>query len=258
MKKIILWFILPSLLLGTVIGLCIPYCLVSGSCPTPLLQVCQHSFWDWFLRIVQVVGSIAVVIVALFKEDWMAYRYTPSLKLETSYDDLTENLVHDGNSDIVDSYRVKLRLANEGKSPANNLRVYVDKIVFRESSKSLTSEDILKEPFAIFLDKGNDTVCLPKYGELSTEWLSMMMVTPKSPVDGAELPPQLSMFIGRSFEVDAEHQSGLLDITFKIVCDGMKPQTNTLRVEWNGKWRSRKSDLVSVFGYEWIDFINKK
>ena len=206
----------------------------------------------------QVVGSIAVVIVALFKEDWMTYRYTPSLKLETSYDDLTENLVHDGNSDIVDSYRVKLRLANEGKSPANNLRVYVDKIVFRESSKSLTSEDILKEPFAIFLDKGNDTVCLPKYGELSTEWLSMMMVTPKSPVDGAELPPQLSMFIGRSFEVDAEHQSGLLDITFKIVCDGMKPQTKTLRVEWNGKWRSRKSDLVSVFGYEWIDFINKK
>ena len=221
MKKIIWWFILPSLLLGTAIGLCIPYCLVSGSCPTLLLQVCQHSFWDWFLRIVQVVGSIAVVIVALFKEDWMAYWYTPSLKLETSYDDLTENLVHDGNSDIVDSYRVKLRLANEGKSPANNLRVYVDKIVFRESSKSLTSEDILKEPFAIFLDKGNDTVCLPKYGELSTEWLSMMMVTPKSPVDGAELPPQLSMFIGRSFEVDAEHQSGLLDITFKIVCDGI-------------------------------------
>ena len=171
---------------------------------------------------------------------------------------MTENLVHDGNSDIVDSYRVKLRLANEGKSPANNLRVYVDKIVFRESSKSLTSEDILKEPFAIFLDKGNDTACLPKYGELSTEWLSMMMVTPKSPVDGSELPPQLSMFIGRSFEVDAEHQSGLLDITFKIVCDGMKPQTKTLRVEWNGKWRSRKSDLVSVLGYEWIDCINKK
>ena len=35
----------------------------------------------------------------------------------------------------------------------------------------------------------------------------------------------------------------------------MKPQTKTLRVEWNGKWRSRKSDLVSVLGYEWIDFI---
>ena len=47
-------------------------------------------------------------------------------------------------------------------------------------------------------------------------------------------------------------------ITFKIVCDGMKQQTKTLRVEWNGKWRSRKSDLVSIFGYEWIDFINKK
>lgn len=253
MKRVLFQFILPSLLLGAFIGLCVPYCLFSSICPEPLLQVCQHSFWDWFLRVLQVVGSIAVVILALFKEDWMAYRYTPSLKLETSYDDLAENLVHYGDSDIVDSYRVKLRLTNEGKSTANNLRVYVDRIVFRESSKSLTSEDILKEPFAIMLDKGNDTVCLPKYGELLTEWLSMMKVTSKSPADGSELPPQLSMFIGRSFGVDAEHQSGLLDITFKMVCDGIKPQTKTLRVQWNGKWRLRKSDLVSVLGYEWIE-----
>ena len=253
MKKIIFGGILPSLLLGVCIGLCVPYCLVSSICPEPLLQVCQHSFWDWFLRVLQVVGSIAVVILALFKEDWMAYWYTPSLKLETSYEDLTENLVNDGNSDIVDSYRVKLRLTNEGKSTANNLRVYVDRIVFREPSKSLTSEDILKEPFAILLDKGNDTVCLPKYGELSTEWLSMMKATPKSPVDDTELPPMLVMFIGRSFWVNEEYQSGLLDITFKMVCDGIKPQTKTLRVEWNGKWRPRKSDLLSVLGYEWIE-----
>lgn len=252
MKKIIFGGILPSLLLGVCIGLCVPYSLVSSICPELLLQVCQHSFWDWFLRVLQVVGSIAVVILALFKEDWMAYWYTPSLKLETSYDDLTENLVHDGNSDIVDSYRVKLRLTNEGKSTANNLRVYVDRIVFRESSKSLTSEDILKGSFLLFLDKGSDTVCLPKYGELSTEWLSMMKVTTKTPADGSEIP-QLSMYIGRSFEVDAEHQSGLLDITFKMVCDGIKPQTKILRVQWNRKWRPRKSDLLSVLGYEWIE-----
>lgn len=56
-----------------------------------------------------------------------------------------------------------------------------------------------------------------------------------------------------NFEVDAEHQSGFLDITFKMVCDGIKPQTKTLRVEWNGKWRPRKSDLLSVLGYECIE-----
>ena len=196
-----------------------------------MLQVCGHGFWDWFLRILQVVGSLAAVIVALFKEDWLAYWYTPSLKLETSYDDLIENLVHDGNSDIADTYRVKLRLTNEGKSPANNLRVYVDRIIFRDSSKSLTSEDILKESFPLLRDKGNDTVCLPKYGELSTEWLSLMMVTPKSPVDDSVLSPSLVMFIGRSFWVNEEYYSGLLDITFRMVCDGLKPQTKTLRVQ---------------------------
>lgn len=253
MKKIIFGGILPSLLLGVCIGLCVPYSLVSSICPEPLLQVCGHGFWDWFLRILQVVGSLAAVIVALFKEDWLAYWYTPSLKLETSYDDLIENLVHDGNSDIADTYRVKLRLTNEGKSTANNLRVYVDRIIFRDSSKSLTSEDILKEPFPLLLDKGNDTVCLPKYGELSTEWLSLMMVTPKSPVDDSVLLPSVVMFIGRSFWVNEEYYSGLLDITFRMVCDGLKPQTKTLRVQWNGKWRSRKSELLSGLGYEWIE-----
>lgn len=44
MKKIIFGGILPSLLLGVCIGLCIPYSLVSSICPEPLLQVCQHSF----------------------------------------------------------------------------------------------------------------------------------------------------------------------------------------------------------------------
>lgn len=253
MKRVIFLFVLPALFLVVFIGLSVPYCIFSSICPEPLLQVCGHGFWDWFLRILQVVGSLAAVIVALFKEDWLAYWYTPSLKLETSYDDLIENLVHDGNSDIADTYRVKLRLTNEGKSTANNLRVYVDRIIFRDSSKSLTSEDILKEPFPLLLDKGNDTVCLPKYGELSTEWLSLMMVTPKSPVDDSVLPPSVVMFIGRSFWVNEEYYSGLLDITFRMVCDGLKPQTKILRVQWNGKWRSRKSELLSGLGYEWIE-----
>lgn len=253
MKRVIFLFVLPALFLGVFIGLSVPYCIFSSICPEPLLQVCGHGFWDWFLRILQVVGSLAAVIVALFKEDWLAYWYTPSLKLETSYDDLIENLVHDGNSDIADTYRVKLRLTNEGKSTANNLRVYVDRIIFRDSSKSLTSEDILKEPFPLLLDKGNDTVCLPKYGELSTECLSLMMVTPKSPVDDSVLPPSVVMFIGRSFWVNEEYYSGLLDITFRMICDGLKPQTKTLRVQWNGKWRSRKSELLSGLGYEWIE-----
>ena len=47
-----------------------------------------------------------------------------------------------------------------------------------------------------------------------------------------------------NFEVDAEHQSGFLDITFKMVCDGIKPQTKTLRVQWTGKWRSRKAVYI--------------
>ena len=251
----VLLLLLLVLILGVGIGLCVPYRLFTSDCPIPLLSVCSHSFWDWFLRVLQVVGSLAAVIVALFKEDWLAHRYKPSLMMETSIDDLSESFVHEGDCDMVDTYRVKLRLANVGKSAANNLRVYVDSIMYRQSSKSLTSEELLKEPFALLLDKGNDTICLPKYGEVSTEWLSMMKVTPKSSVDGQEYPTTIVMFVGRSFSVNEEYHEGLLDITFKMVCDGIRPQTKTLRVQWNGKWRSRKVDLVGVLGYKWLESL---
>lgn len=253
MKKTFFAFTLPALLLGLFIGLCVPYCLYPGICPPPLLPVCSHCFWDWFLRVLQVIGPIAAVIVALFKEDWMARWYKPILIMDTSFDDLTESFVHEGNSDKVDTYRAKLRVSNEGKAAANNLRIYVDSIVYRESSKSLISEELLPEPFLLLLDKGNDTICLPKYGEVATEWLSMMQVTPKSPIDGQEYPASLAMFIGRSFLVDKEYHSGFLNITFKMVCDGMRPIVKTLRVQWNGKWRARKVDLVEALGYEWIE-----
>ena len=41
--------------------------------------------------------------------------------------------------------------------------------------------------------------------------------------------------------------------SMRMLFDRIKPQTKTLRVEWTGKWRSRKSELLSVLGYEWTD-----
>lgn len=88
MKKTVLLYILLALLFGFFVGLSVPfsYSLCTKGCPTPLLQICEHGFWNWTLRVLQVIGPIAAVIVALFKEDWVAYWYTPSLHIETSMD----------------------------------------------------------------------------------------------------------------------------------------------------------------------------
>lgn len=130
-----------------------------------MLQICEHGFWDWTLRVLQVIGPIAAVIVALFKEDWVAYWYTPSLHIETSMDDLGEQLVRDGENDVASTYTAMLRYSNIGKATANNMSIFVERVIYRQSSDSLTSEDLLGEPFALLLDKGNDSINLPRYGE---------------------------------------------------------------------------------------------
>lgn len=253
MKKKILAFTLPALLLGIFIGLCAPYCLYPGICPTPLLSVCSHGFWDWFLRVLQVIGPIAAVIVALFKEDWMACWYKPSLDVDTSMDDLSEVLVSEGGNDVASTYSAKLRFANMGKAAANNMSIFVERVVYRKASNSLTSEDILKEPFPLLLDRGNDSINLAKYGEKSTEWLSLMKAQTKTPPKGDPKFSHLNMFIGMSFQVAPSYHSGILDVTFKIVCDNLRPQFKTVRVQWDGTWRSRKQELSNVFTYQWIE-----
>ena len=252
MKKKILAFVIPALLSGIFIGLCVPYCLYPGICQTPLLPVCSHGFWDWFLRVLQVIGPIAAVIVALFKEDWMAFWYKPSLDVDTSMDDLSEVLVSEGGNDVASTYSAKLRFANMGKAAANNMSIFVERVVYRKTGNSLTCEDILKEPFPLLLDRGNDSINLAKYGEKSAEWLSLMKVqTSVSSTENSQLS-RLNMFIGMSFRVAPCFHSGILDVTFKIVCDNLRPQFKTVRIQWDGTWRSRKQELSNVFTYQWI------
>ena len=252
MKKTILLCMLV-LLFGVIIGLCIPCCLFSSKCPMPMLQVCEHGFWDCFLRVLQVIGSIAAVIVALFKEDWIACWYTPNLQLETSMDDLKEQLIHDGENEVAGTYTAMLRFSNVGKATANNMSVFVERVVYRQSSDSLTSEELLEEPFALLLDKGNDVINLPKYGEKSAVWLSLQKIKTPSSSKGKPVVSSLNLFIGRSCLIQPRYCAGILDVTFKVVCDDQKPQLKTVRLQWDGTWRSRKQELSNVFTYKWLE-----
>lgn len=205
------------------------------------------AFWDWILRVLQVIGPIAAVIVALFKEDWVAYWYKPSLHIETSMDDLGEQLVRDGENDVASTYTAMLRCSNMGKATANNMSIFVERVIYRQSSDSLTSEDLLGEPFALLLDKGNDSINLPRYGEKSVVWLSLQKVKTPSAPKGKPIVPSLYLFIGRSFQIPPKYSSGIFDVTFKVACDNQKPQLRTVRLsgmECGG--RESKSFLMGL------------
>ena len=105
MKNVII--LLVGIAIGTLIGLCLPWTFLSDVCPHPLLDVCEHGFWNWTLRVLEVIGTLLAVAVALFKEDWVAYRFKPSLHLDKEHCHIQAK----GANDHTDKYDAVLVLS---------------------------------------------------------------------------------------------------------------------------------------------------
>lgn len=241
-------FLLGGIGLGIIGGLCIPWCFFSDNCPQPLLAVCKHGFWDWMLRILQVVGTLLAVIVALFKEDWVAYRFKPCLLLDKEHCDLEDNVVM-GHTN---SYKAKILLSNVGRAKANNLKVIIDRIEYRVSVGRENVQTISAAPYELSINGGKEQVCIPTDDEIRVEWLSILQAPMPKPIQGAIPPvPPLNLMIGKR-SIQSAHHNGVLEVTIKIKCDELKPQKHVIRIEWDGSWKSTKDKMNEVFSYKWL------
>lgn len=235
--------------IGILIGLCIPYSFFSGNCPIPLLPICSHSFGDWVLRILQVFGTLLAVIVALFKEDWVAYRFKPNIQLDKEHCDLLGKNINGTNN----RYAAKISLSNVGRGKANNLRVIIERIEYRHSADRQNAQVISNEPYDLLLDNGSEQFCLPTDDEILVEWLSILQTPTPKPLGGKTPPsPPLNLMIGKE-SIPPSHYDGVLDVTIKIKCDELKPQSHVVRIEWDGTWSGDKEAMQEVFSYKWLD-----
>lgn len=247
MKKLL--FILLFLIIGVLIGLCIPYSFFTVHCPTPLFPICSHNFWDWMLRSMQVFGTLLAVIVALFKEDWVAYRFKPNILLDKEHCDLFAKNVNG----TTNRYDAKFCLSNVGRGKANNVRVVVERIDYRYSADRQNSQAISNEPYDLLIDKGSELSCIPTDDEIMIEWLTILQTPTPKPLGGKTPPvPPLNLMIGKK-SIPSAHYNGILDVTIKIKCDELKPQNHVIRIEWDGTWRGDKETMQEVFSYKWLD-----
>lgn len=242
-------FLLIGIALGVFFGLSIPYCLFTDESLSPLLPCCWHGFWDWTLRILQVIGTLLAVLVALFKEDWVAYRFKPDLQLEKDDCNLYDKVV----AGKTNRYDAKISLSNVGRGKANNLKIYIERIEYRHSRDRQNAQTIVSEPFALLFENGSDQFCLPTDDEISIGWLSILQVPAPNPMGGSTPPaPPLMLTIGKTSIQPCNHD-GVLDVTFLVKCDELKPQKHVARIEWDGTWCDKKDDMQEVFSYEWLN-----
>lgn len=246
MKKYIL--LLLGIVLGVLIGLSIPYCLVTDESLTPLLPCCRHGFWDWTLRVLQVIGTLLAVAVALFKEDWVAYRFKPNLKLDQENCVLYDKVI----AGKTNRYDAKIWLSNVGRGKANNLKVIIERIEYRHSRDRQNAQTVLREPFALLFDNGSEQFCLPTDDEVCIDWLSILQTpAPKSMFGSVPPVPPLMLTIGRT-SIQPGNHNGVLDVTFVVKCDELKPQKYVARIEWDGTWSDNKEAMQEVFSYVWL------
>jgi hypothetical protein len=81
------------------------------------------------------VGTIAAVVVALFKDSLLAWKRRPRLNAtctkETPYTSRTPIVVHDGKGAVLwtgDCYYVRAQVENSGKTRAEKVQVYASKL----------------------------------------------------------------------------------------------------------------------------------
>lgn len=155
-----------------------------------------------------------------------------AIKLDALKDKVAQLLAHIGDGGIFDQY------TKHDITHVNKMLESLDNIIPASTQDVMTAADWI-------------LIVVSTY--LSVVWLSLQKVKTPSAPKGKPIVPSLYLFIGRSFQIPPKYSSGIFDVTFKVACDNQKPQLRTVRLQWDGMWRSRKQELFNGFAYKWLE-----
>lgn len=232
MNKKTLPFII-GLVFGLIIGLILPISLYH-KCETSIADVCNHCFWDWFLRVLEVFGTISAVVVALFKECFLQKLYHP---INFKNEDLSE--IYDSKN-RVNQYSSTLRITNNGSASAVNCRLFISRLEFSGNNNDLRNI-IISTDTALRWEDNERLVDISQNCTKTYEWFKLVRGVSASSRTAA-IPDKL--FIGNS-EIPSNMNNGKFDVTFKIVCQGCAPREVKLQLSWNGQWQEHMNQMTA-------------
>lgn len=223
-----------ALFMGVIIGMFLPIS-VCHKCNTPIFAVCNHCFWDWFLRVLQVFGTLSAVFVALFKE-WIYQKlYHPTItfkngKLSETYD----------NANNVNQYFSTLQITNNGSANAVNCELFISNLEFSSNNNDLRNT-IISTDTALRWEDNEKRVDISQDCTKAYEWFRLVKGIPSNG-ETAAIPNKL--IIGNK-EIPSNMSNGRFDVTFKVACQGCAPQKVKLQLSWNGQWQEHMNQMTT-------------
>lgn len=223
-----------GLIMGLLIGIILPISL-SHKCMIPIVDVCSHCFWDWFLRVLEVFGTLSAVVVALFKEWFYQKLYHPTIFFKNG----TLSETYD-NSNHVNQYSSSLQITNNGSASAVNCELFISRLEFSSSNNDLHNT-IISTDTALRWEDNEKRVDIPQNCTKTYEWFRLVRGIPANR-NAVAIPNKL--VIGNK-EISLNMNNGRFDVVFKIVCQGCAPQEVKLQLSWNGQWQDHMNQMVS-------------
>ena len=218
-------------------------------------KLVQHTFWDWALRVLEVIATISAVIVAIFKEEIQKRLFRPSISFDPNTE-IKENVVRSEGRCFATSYSAILTLRNEGNNTATNLSVMIESIIYKRDINSQTHQKINQEPFYMTIYKSEDAVELSSDDEISFK-LFELFGPQKQIVNGKAYNTPMSFIIGKE-SIPELNFNGIIEISLKVKSNEQKTQYRKIRIEWNGIWEDRLTEMSRILSYQWISLGEKQ
>lgn len=238
MKKVLLSIVCVAV--GCLIGICIPFRPTALGGEMPLFSS-WSTIADWTLRILEALGAIGAVVIALFKDELLWLLKHPELIIDIDTFDFSSDDDVSGQNVVSSRYFKTISVLNAGKTVAKNCHVIIDSIVYGSKDK-LVKNELLSSPQTVrWLSSGNQKEDI---AVACNRVFELFQILPERREDKTRRIPSVptKLLIG-GFEVKPEHSGGEYIVTFKIESENLDPKVFKIKIMWTGAWRNQKTEM---------------
>lgn len=196
---------------------------------------------DDILNIASFSGSLAVSMVALFKEQIQSLFIKAKFQVKVQNDGLDEEVVNDQAI----RYSSFIEVSNVGKKYADDCSIYMDgaKYYPHNGNPNTPLKEIRRQLSPIDWDNMNTESGIPPKGHRVVEIFRMIQPGEMNDPNSSKTTTPTYFFAGLNKE---ESNPGTWNICYSIYSKNSEVFKFELTVSWSGEWKPRLKEMSSV------------
>lgn len=234
------------ILLGVLLG-CSGIILWFCSSKTTIKEQPYYDPWQisyYVFQIIGALGTVAAVIVALFKEAIMKWLYSPSLKVSLIDDGISENIPNETQRvPEATAFECFVQIENVGSLASLGCKINISDIKFGKTKSNIKS---IKTTNTKQLRWSSPAVDIPI--GIPSKITLFEIINPDSIGTPSSTPnSQKALISFNGCELKKHHaEKGVWIIEYFISSKNGEAKLFEATVEWNGEFKSRATDMAEI------------